>query len=140
MSVLVSDPARIAAAAPIRTSAALGNAGNASISSGTVVDVTHADLLGTTTIEFLTPTTYSINGAGSFAYTSGADIVVNGASVRISGTPVAGDQFVISSNAGGVGDNRNALAIAAALGAGVLDGGSVTLQSAANSLVTSIGT
>ena len=140
MSVLVSDPARVAAAAPIRTSAALDNAGNATISSGTVVDVTDANLLATTTIEFLTPTTYSVNGAGSFAYTSGGDIVVNGASVRISGTPAAGDQFVISSNAGGVGDNRNALALAAALGGGVLEGGNLSLQSAASGLVTSIGT
>jgi flagellar hook-associated protein 1 FlgK len=140
MSVLVSDPARIAAAAPIRTSAALGNAGNANISSGSVVDVTHPSLLATTTIEFLTPGTYSVNGAGSFAYTSGNDIVVNGARVRLSGTTVAGDQFVIESNAGGVGDNRNALALAAALGGGVLAGGNLTLQSAASGLVTNVGT
>src|SRR5690606_25878097 len=81
-----------------------------------------------------------INGAGSFAYTPGGDIVVNGALVRISGTPGVGDQFVVSSNAGGVGDNRNALALAAALGGGVLDGGTLSLQSASSGLVTSIGT
>ncbi len=55
------------------------------------------------------PTTYSINGGAAQAYTSGGNISLNGWQVQISGTPAAGDIFTVTSNAGGTGDNRNAL-------------------------------
>ena len=42
---------------------------------------------------------------GSFAYTSGGNIALNGWQVQISGTPAAGDTFTVQSNAGGTGDN-----------------------------------
>jgi flagellar hook-associated protein 1 FlgK len=134
----VTDPTRIAAAAPTRTIAALANTGNAAISAGQVIDVTNPALLTTATIQFINAATYSINGAGSFAYTPGANIDINGTRVQITGTPGAGDQFVIQSNAGGVGDNRNALAIVARLGQSVFNGG-LTLPSAASGLVTGVG-
>jgi flagellar hook-associated protein 1 FlgK len=137
--LLVTDADRIAAAAPTRTRAALANTGGAEISAGTVVDVTDPGLLNTTTIQFLTANTYSVNGGGSFAYTPGADIDLNGTRVQISGTPNVGDQFVIESNAGGVGDNRNALALIGGLGAGILDGGRTTLQGSVAKLVTDVG-
>jgi flagellar hook-associated protein 1 FlgK len=139
LGVLVTDAALVAAAAPTRTRAQLTNVGDATISAGEVVDVTNANLLNSATIQFLTANSYSINGAGNFAYTSGADIVVNGTRVQITGTPAAGDEFVIESNAGGVGDNRNALELARALAGGVLDGGNVTLQAAVGQLVTEVG-
>jgi flagellar hook-associated protein 1 FlgK len=139
LRLLVTDPDRIAAAAPTRTRAALANSGKAAISAGTVIDVADAGLLSTATIEFLTAGTYSVNGAGSFAYTPGADIDVNGTRVQISGTPNAGDQFVIEANAGGVGDNRNALALLGGLAAGILDGGRTTLQGSVAKLVTDVG-
>lgn len=137
--VLINDAAFLAVAAPIRTAASLGNAGTAKITQGEVVDVTDPNLLATSTIEFIDATTYSINGAGAFAYASGADIVVNGARVRISGAPVAGDQFVIEANFGGSGDNRNALRIIDRLGQGLFDGGITSLQSAGSNLVTNVG-
>ena len=139
VSVLVVDPARIAAAAPTRTRAGLGNVGNGSISAGEIIDVTDPNLLLTATIEFLDATTYSINGAGSFAYTPGSDIDINGTRVQITGAPVAGDQFFIESNVGGIGDNRNALAIAEALASGLFDAGITSLQGAASNLVTEVG-
>jgi flagellar hook-associated protein 1 FlgK len=77
MSVLVDHPARVAAAAPTRTSVGLSNSGTASISAGRVVDVTDPNLLTTSTIEFLEATTYSITGMrfealpNSFSYTCG---------------------------------------------------------------------
>ncbi len=138
LQLLVTDPANIAAAAPTRTAASLGNVGTASISAGQVVDVTDPNLLAAATIQFIDPTHYSVNGAGNLAYTPGADIDVNGTRVQISGAPATGDQFTISSNAGGGGDNRNALATVAALGASVFNG-NVTLAGAANSLVSSVG-
>ncbi len=138
LRLLVTDPTRIAAAAPTRTSAALANTGSAAISAGQVIDVTNASLLSTSTIQFINATTYSINGAGTFAYTPGANIDINGTRVQITGAPAAGDQFVIQANTGGVGDNRNALAIVARMAQGVFNGG-VTLQAAGSSLVTGIG-
>ena len=41
------------------------------------------------TIEFTSATTYSINGAGSFTYTDGGNIDVNGWRVQITGNPAA---------------------------------------------------
>src|SRR6202020_2161516 len=55
------------------------------IGAGTVLDPANPDLLNATTIQFLTPTTYSVNGAGSFAYTSGGDVDLNGWQVQITG-------------------------------------------------------
>lgn len=139
MDVLISDPGRVAAAAPIRTGVNAANTGNGLISAGSVVDATNPALRSTVTIEFLTPTTYSVNGAGSFTYTSGAPIDINGWSVQISGSPAVGDRFTVSDNTGGSGDNRNALAMVDALRRPVLDGGTTSIDSASSSLVGSIG-
>ncbi len=136
---LVTDPSAVAAAAPITTRIELGNSGDAVISAGEVADITDPSLLTTTTLEFIDANNYSINGAGSFAYTSGDDIVVNGARVQISGAAAAGDQFVIESNAGGIGDNRNALRLAGVLGIGILDGGSTDLLASIGQLITQVG-
>jgi len=134
----VTRSADIAAAAPTRTSAALANTGTASISAGRIIDVTNPSLLTTATIAFINPTTYSINGAGAFAYTPGADIDINGTRVQITGTPAAGDQFVIQSNAGGTGDNRNVQDLIARLRDSVFNG-DVSLQDASAALITTVG-
>jgi flagellar hook-associated protein 1 FlgK len=138
LQLLVTSTSDVAAAAPTRTSASLSNVGSGTISAGEVIDPTAAGFLGTATIEFIDSTTYSINGAGTFAYTPGANIDINGTRVRIDGAPSAGDQFVIQPNTGGAGDNRNALRLAAALNGDVFNG-SMTLQGAAGRLVTSVG-
>ena len=138
LKVLVTNPGDIAAAAPTRTSADLGNTGTGAISAGSVIDATNPNLLTTATIQFIDATTYSINGAGSFAYTPGADIDINGTRVQITGAPAPGDVFTIESNAGGSGDNRNALAMLAQLGGNVFNG-NVTLKTAAASLLADVG-
>jgi flagellar hook-associated protein 1 FlgK len=122
-SVLITDPAKLAAAAPIRTRADAGNTGDAAASSGVVVDAADPDLGSGATIEFLDASTYSIDGAGSFTYTPGADIVVDGASFQITGDPAAGDRFYLESNAGGV-----------------LDGGTSSLQAAVGQIGAAVGT
>jgi flagellar hook-associated protein 1 FlgK len=96
-------------------------------------------LLDTATIEFNSATTYSIDGAGSFAYASGGNITENGWQVQISGTPAAGDVFTVQSNAGGTGDNRNALASAHQQSLGVLAGGTTSVDGAVSALITGIG-
>ena len=139
LGVLISDPGKIAAAAPFRTSAATTNTGTGTISAGSVVDATDPNLRTTSTIQFTSATTYTINGAGSFTYTAGQPITINGAQVSISGAPATGDSFTISDNAGGTGDNRNMLAMADSLSKGVFDGGTGSLNSASSSLVGQIG-
>ncbi len=139
MSVLVTDPSKVAAAAPIRSAVASTNTGNGTISAGEVLDATNPALRNNVTIQFLTATTYSVNGAGSFTYTPGSDIDINGWRVQISGSPAVGDQFTVSNNASGSGDNRNALALAAALQKPVLDNGTTSLSAGVGAFVGNIG-
>jgi flagellar hook-associated protein 1 len=140
ITVALTNPSQLAAAGAIATSAADANTGTGSIANGTVVDAANPALLNTTTIQFTSPTTYSVNGAGSFAYTSGANITLNGWQTQITGTPATGDVFTVQSNAGGTGDNSNATAGANLQSQGVLDGGTVSISGAVGALVTGIGT
>ncbi len=139
LRVLVTDPSEIAAAAPIVASAGAGNIGNATISAGEVLDGTNAQLRSTVSIQFLTATTYSVNGAGAFTYTGGGNIDVNGWRVQINGTPVAGDTFSVGDNTSGSGDNRNALALADVLNRPILNGGTASLNASVGQFISDIG-
>jgi flagellar hook-associated protein 1 FlgK len=139
MGVLVTDPARVAAAAPIRTAATSTNTGNGTISAGTVLDGTNPALLSNATITFTSATTYSINGGPNQAYTPGSPIAANGWQIEISGAPGVGDSFTVRSNSGGTGDNRNALLLTDALNSRVLDGGTASVNDAVNRVVGNIG-
>ena len=135
----IDDPRGFAAAAPTRTRLGADNIGSATVSATEIVDVSDPGLLTTSTIEFLTPTTYSINGAGAFAYTSGDPIVINGSRFSISGVPVAGDQFTLEANSGGTGDNRNAVLLGGLQTQGILNGGSVSVSDNYAGLVAEVG-
>jgi flagellar hook-associated protein 1 FlgK len=122
LSVAITDPSAIAAAAPIKTAANPANTGTASVSLGAVDSATqpplNANLQATVTLTFTSASAFDVSGAGTgnptgVAYTAAGDISYNGWIIQINGTPAAGDVFTISANTGGVGDNRNALALAA---------------------------
>ena len=136
---VLSDPSKVAAAGAVKTSAANANTGSATIGAPTVLDATNPNLLTTASILFTSPTTYSVNGAGSFAYTSGGNIAQNGWQVQISGTPATGDVFTVQSNAGGTGDNSNALASANQQSAGVLQNGTTSITGSVSALITGLG-
>lgn len=136
---LISDPQAIAMAAPTRSSASLGNIGNATVSAATVVDRDDPALLTSSVIEFTSPTTYTINGAGSFTFTEGTSIVINGSQVSLSGSPLTGDQFTIEANFGAGGDNSNGLMLANVQSAGLLDGGTVSISANYTQLVAGVG-
>jgi len=138
-NVALSDPSKLAAAGAIATSASDTNTGGATIAAGTVLDAANPNLLTTATIQFTSATTYSVNGAGSFAYTSGGNIAVNGWQTQITGSPAIGDVFTVQSNAAGTGDNSNATAGANQQTQGVLDGGTQSISSAVSALVTGFG-
>jgi len=139
MTVAIDDPAKVAAAAPIRGAVKSTNTGTGTISAGEVLNASNAQLRSPVTIEFLTATTYSVNGAGSFTYAAGSNIDVNGWRVQISGSPAVGDQFTVTDNTSGTGDNRNALQLANALTKPVLDGGTTSLSAGVSKFVSSIG-
>ena len=89
----VTDPRKVAAAAPIITSAQADNLGGASISSGMVTDATDPALKNTVRIEFTSANTFNILDltAGKVErgkpYTPGEAITYNGWSVNITGSP-----------------------------------------------------
>ncbi len=139
LGVRITDPARIAAAAPIRTGAALANTGAGLISAGEVLDPANPQLRQSVAIQFLSPTTYSVNGAGSFAYTSGQAIDLNGWRATISGTPAVGDRFTVADNSTGLGDNRNMAAMSEALSRNVFNGGTTSVTGMVGRLTSDIG-
>ena len=139
LKVVLSNPSQIAAAGAIKTAAAGTNTGAAIISSGTVLNSTNPNLLSPVTIAFTSPTTYTINGGAPNAYTSGGNIAANGWQLQISGAPAGGDTFTVTSNAGGTGDNRNALIAANAQNAGVLQNGTTSITGGVSALITGLG-
>ena len=139
LSVLVTDPTRVAAAAPIRTAAGFANKGSATISLGEVTNAGNAQLRDTVNITFTSANTYQLNGAGPYTLSGSGQIAANGWLVQLSGTPAAGDGFTVQANTGGNGDNRNALEITRLLGNGLLSGGTESLGAAVTRLVGSVG-
>ncbi len=136
---VLSDPSKIAAAGAVQTSASNANTGDATISAGSVLDAANPNLLNAVTIQFTSATTYSVNGGPNTAYTDGGNIAVNGWEVQISGAPANGDVFTIKSNAGGTGDNRNALAAANQQTTGILGNGTTSITGAVSAMITGLG-
>jgi flagellar hook-associated protein 1 FlgK len=136
---VLSDPSKIAAAGAVQTSASNANTGDATISAASVLDAANPNLLNTVTIQFTSATTYSVNGGPNTAYTDGGNIDINGWEAQISGAPANGDVFTIKSNAGGTGDNRNALAAANQQSVGVLGNGTTSITGAVSALITGLG-
>ncbi len=142
IAVAIGDIAKIAAAAPIRTAAALTNSGSGTISAGAVnpPPPANVNLREPVSIVFNTPpTTFTVTGVvGSVLYTAGDDISYNGWTVQISGNPAAGDTFAVGPNNNGVSDNRNALLLGGLQTQNII-GGSASYQSAYGQLVSQVG-
>jgi flagellar hook-associated protein 1 FlgK len=136
---MISDPRAVAMASPVRTESSTTNTGSATVSPAEVIDRTDPNLLATSVVEFITPDTYSIDGAGAFAYTSGQDIALNGVTFSLSGTPATGDQFTVEANLGASGDNSNGLKLADIQTVGILDGGTVSINENYGQLVAAVG-
>jgi flagellar hook-associated protein 1 FlgK len=162
-SVLLTDRSKIAAAAPITTSAPTTNKGTAKISEGSVdaaylvpanqlaAPVTLAYDSTTDTLSGFPPgqtvTVTDTNGtvqtfpapAGNLSYVTGSTYRFGGVNFSFIGAPINGDQFTISANTSGVGDNRNARLLGALQAKPVFDGGTATYQSAYAELVSFVG-
>lgn len=156
ISVALTDPTMLAAAAPIRTLTATNPGSTAVISAGSVNTgtpvtpnpahpSTDLNLQNTVTITFTAAGTFDVTGVGvglpalGQAYTSGNPITYNGWTVQINGVPVAGDTFTIEANSGGVTDNRNALLLGGLQTKSTLDGNSTSFQGAYGRMVSQVG-
>lgn len=90
-------------------------------------------------------TSYTVTGAtpapvpNPVAYAAGQDISYNGWTMKVTGTPVAGDVFNVAPNTTATGDNRNALLMAGQQTQNLLINGTATIQGAFSQLVGSIG-
>ncbi len=144
----IIDTSEIAAAAPIRTNAALSNSGTGTISAGTVNPLPiDANLQQPVTITFHTPADgqFDVTGTGTGlpatnqVFSAGADISFNGFTVQINGNPAAGDTFTIGPNNNGSADNRNALLLGGLQTQNTLAGGTATYQAAYGQIVSQIG-
>jgi len=139
LRVAITDPSRVAAASPVRASAGLSNTGATGVKEITVGDSSNANLLSSVTIQFTGANTYSVNGSGSYTYSAGSAIEVNGWKLSLNGAPASGDSFTVGSNTSGSNDNGNARALAKLGSVGVLDGGRSSLTAAQSGLVAKAG-
>ncbi|MBI5007592.1 MAG: flagellar hook-associated protein FlgK [Nitrosomonadales bacterium] len=143
----ITDPARIAAASPVRSNAQISNLGTGLIAAATVVPglPLDANLQQPITITFNNPpTTYTATGtgapAGPQAYTSGSAITINGWTTQISGTPAAGDVFTVTANTNATTDGSNVLKLALLQTANTMANGTTSYQGAYGQLISQVGT
>jgi len=147
IALQINNADQIAAAAPVRSTASIGNFGNATISQPVVnaPPPTDANLQQNVTITFNTPpTTFNVVGVGTgdpvgVGFVSGGNITFNGFTTQINGLPQAGDVFTIESNIGATSDNRNALLLADVQTLQTVNG-VADLQTAYAQVVAGVGT
>ncbi len=139
LEVAITDPRAVAAALPVRAEAAPANASGAAVGELQILDASEASLRDPFDIEFTGGE--FVAGATSWPPDPSGDTVIeaNGWRVVIRGTPAEGDRFTVRDNAGGVGDNRGALALAALASQRSLAGGSTTLSEGYAELVAEVG-
>lgn len=159
-NVVLGDRAKIAAAAPIVTNTPITNTGTAKLSDGTVDAAYLAPgnaLTGPVTLtsvagglsgfpagQAVTVTAGGVDtvypaGTNPIPFTAGANYNFGGVNLSFTGTPATGDTFTVRPNVGGVGDNRNAMALGKLQTTNILDGGTATYQSAYAELVSFVG-
>jgi flagellar hook-associated protein 1 FlgK len=155
MGLAITLPSKIAAAVPLKTSAAVANGGDVKISDIINTNVNNLPLAEDVTL------TYSVNalGAGQPGFTltggvvgtiaynpanesAGKSVVLDnlgGSTLEIAGIPEEGDVLTIANNSSGSGDNRNALRMAGLQNSGLLLGSTASYQDMFSGTVSSVG-
>jgi flagellar hook-associated protein 1 len=164
--VSITDRANIAAATPISTATGAANNGSGKITPGFIdqsylpanggspiiapanvtltYDTGSASLSGFPPAQDVTVTTNGVATvfpapAAAVPYTSGSQLSFGGVNITITGAPANNDTFVISQNLSGVGDNRNARALASLQTTPLLAKGTATYQGAYAELISFVG-
>ncbi len=159
ITLLIDDTKEIAAGAPLRATEGLANLGSAKIAKLDTTATATTDLAAvlaggnvTMTYDSAIPG-YTLGGAlaGTLAYNPASESAgktfdlgaidpnYSGITFKLSGVPLDGDSFTISANYDGVGDNGNALKLAAIDGTPILAGGTTTFQNAYGQMVSQVG-
>jgi flagellar hook-associated protein 1 FlgK len=131
IGVAVKDPAKIAAATPVRGNTSLSNQGSGKIGELTVNSpfdlhapdpehpMTDVNLRSPVTIKFTSANTFDVfddmsgvRTAFNQAYVPGDDISFNGWKTQITGDPAIGDTFTVGPNLNATADSSNALLMA----------------------------
>ena len=147
---VINSTSNIAAASPIRTAKVATNTGTADISGGILSSRTGTTLPATPiTLTFdNTLNVFNLSTGGTIAYNPATDsgssqsVTIAGLGVfdfSISGTPANGDQFSLSTNTGGISDNRNALSLLGLQESKLLSGNTATYQDAYGDFVSQVG-
>jgi len=139
MEVAITDTSRIAAAAPIKGTAAMANTGTGKLTGVKVTDAENAALRNPAAIVFISATEYTIDGGAPNTYTAGQTITANGWSFVLDGAPKQGDTFNIGPTPAGSSDNSNALLLAKVEQAKTFNDGTITLSGALGGLTTQVG-
>lgn len=164
IKMTLNNNRQIAAAAPIRSSAAINNTGTGEISAGSVTDINNSvfqsppgQLTPPLLVRFTSPTSYDIYDntnplsptalESGIAYdpATGGEVfptpgsLDHGYRLQLKGAPVVGDEFSTEYNSGGVGDNRNALLLANLANNKVMGNGSTSINDSYISLVSNVG-
>ncbi len=156
----ITDLTQIAAASPISGTADLGNSGTAEITGAVVSDTSNTsfsvsgslnppiriEFTGANTYDVINDTTNAVISAGVTFNSNQENNMLNqaglslGYEISIGGAAIAGDVFRVGYNTGGIGDNRNALAMAAIQTENILNNGTSTLQESYGLMVSEVGT
>lgn len=149
--VALTDVAKIATAAPVRSSATASNLGTGKITAASVNTTTpptppvNVNLQQPVTITFTSATTYNVTGTGTglpatgVSYTAGANVSYNGWTVQLSGAPQTSDSFTVGPNTGGIGDGRNAVLLGGLQSVNTIANGTTSYQGAYAQLVSLVG-
>ena len=152
IAVSTNDPAKIAAAAPMRGTAVLTNSGTGKITAGTVSTVPlNANIRNSVTVTFVDSTHYKVDDTTAPAVlvaappgalydpAAGATLTFNGWTVQITGAPAAGDVFTIGTNTNATGDNRNILLMSAMQTQNLMENGTASFQGIYGQFVGDVG-
>lgn len=141
----LNDPDKLALAGPLSTTTAIGNIGESRISEAVVIDPSTASLTDPIELVFTSDTSFDVIDVNSgtalstgVAYTQGADILVNGWKVSLSGQALDGDTHRIEPNVGGRGNNSNGLSLNDLQLALTVDGNS-SFNDAYGTLISRVG-
>lgn len=149
--VTLTDPREIAAGNPLRSAASAGNNGSGVLDDVVIDDPATLPLGAPVSLTFNPDALgagvpgYDVTGiaGGPIAFdpavdSNGISASLGGFSFTLGGTPQAGDSFTLDNNSDGVGDNRNALALASLQTATTLNGGTASYQDAYSGLVSGV--
>ena len=144
------DPAKVAAASPLKTGSTFGNKGSAFISPpkvdagypGSPTQLAASGLSLTYNSATRAFAGVPAGAAVTSATVNGSPVTTfafDGITVSISGAPANGDTFTIEKNNGGVSDGSNALLLGALQSKKTMAGGTASFNDAYSQLVSTVG-